>query len=89
MKYLFIYIIFINIVTFIVYAIDKRKARKNTWRISERTLIFLCIIGGSFGGILAVNTLRHKTKHKKFTIGIPIILAVQFILFFYIHTSLK
>lgn len=57
--------------------IDKRKAQKNLWRISERTLMGAAVAGGSLGVLLGMHTFRHKTKHLKFTIGVPVILAVQ------------
>lgn len=72
-----IYLLLINIVTFVVYGIDKRKAKKQLWRIPESTLILLAAIGGSIGAMTAMGYFRHKTKHMKFTIGVPLILVVQ------------
>ena len=60
--------------------IDKLYARKNMWRIPERTLLGVAIIGGSIGVLIAMYTVRHKTKHMKFVIGVPTILALQIIL---------
>lgn len=60
--------------------IDKRKARKNKWRIPEKTLMTVAAIGGSLGSLLGMYTFRHKTQHLKFTIGIPLILTVQIVL---------
>ena len=60
--------------------IDKRKAQRNLWRISERTLIGTAVVGGSLGVLLGMHTFRHKTKHLKFTIGVPVILAVQILI---------
>lgn len=77
MKYLFIYLIIINIVTFIVYAWDKRKAKKGVWRTPESTLLLLAAVGGSVGALLAMYMLRHKTNHKKFFLGVPAILIAQ------------
>jgi len=57
--------------------VDKKRAIKNQWRISEKALIGISIIGGSIGMLAGMSTFRHKTKHKKFTIGIPIILIIQ------------
>ncbi len=71
------YLIAINIVTFIVYGIDKVKAMKGKWRISEATLLLLAIIGGSVGAWLGMKTWHHKTMHKKFKYGLPLILLVQ------------
>jgi len=77
MKYLFIYLIIINIITFIVYAWDKRKAKKGAWRTPESTLLLLAAVGGSVGALLAMYMLRHKTNHKKFFLGVPAILIAQ------------
>ena len=77
-EYLFgIYLVTVNLIAFILYGIDKYKSRKSKWRISERTLIIIALIGGSIGALLAMKAFRHKTKHKKFTIGVPIILVAQ------------
>ena len=77
MKYLLIYLIIINIITFIVYAWDKRKAKKGAWRTPESTLLLLAAVGGSVGALLAMYMLRHKTNHKKFFLGVPAILIAQ------------
>ena len=71
------YLIAINIVTLIVYGIDKVKAMKGKWRISEATLLLLAIIGGSVGAWLGMKTWQHKTMHKKFKYGLPLILLAQ------------
>ena len=72
-----VYFLLINFITFVVYGIDKKKAKRQQWRISEKTLIILAIIGGSLGAVAGMKTFRHKTKHKKFYIGIPIIIIIQ------------
>lgn len=59
---------------------DKYKARKKLWRIPEATLLGVAAIGGSVGSLIGMYTVRHKTKHPKFTLGIPVILAVQIVL---------
>ena len=71
------YIVGINIVTFFVYGIDKWKAKQSKWRISEATLLLLAIIGGSVGAWLGMKTWHHKTMHKKFKYGLPLIILVQ------------
>lgn len=81
LEFLFaIYIVLINLFAYILYLIDKRKSRKAKWRISEKTLIVTALLGGSVGALLAMKIFRHKTKHKKFTIGIPLILMAQVVL---------
>ena len=67
----------LNLLTFIIYGIDKLKAKKAKWRISEATLLLLAVIGGSIGAWLGLQVWHHKTQHKKFYIGIPLILALQ------------
>ena len=69
------YIVIMNVIAFVVYGIDKSKARRKRWRIPEHTLIFLAFIGGSVGALLGMYFFHHKTKHPKFYIGIPAILA--------------
>ena len=78
-----IYFLLINLLLFILMGIDKRKAGTNKWRIKEKTLFILCLLGGSIGGIIGMYTFRHKTKHLKFKIGFPFIFLVQFILVLY------
>lgn len=71
------YFLLINIIAFIMYGLDKKKAKKGQWRTPEATLIGVATIGGSVGALLGMKHFRHKTKHKKFTIGVPAILIVQ------------
>lgn len=78
------YLIFINIISFLTMFIDKKKAIKRKWRIKESTLFSLSFIGGSLGVLLGIYSFKHKTKHVKFTLGIPLILLVQVLLFFFI-----
>ena len=78
------YLIVINIVTFLVYGIDKWKAKQGSWRISEATLLILAAIGGSIGALLGMKVWRHKTMHKKFKYGLPLILIIQIILIGYL-----
>ena len=76
MKYL-IYLLAVNAVTFIVYGIDKYKAKHAKWRISEATLLLLAVIGGSIGAWCGMKVWHHKTMHKKFKYGVPIIFILQ------------
>ena len=78
------YLIVINIVTFLVYGIDKWKAKQGSWRISEATLLMLPVIGGSIGALLGMKIWHHKTMHKKFKYGLPLILIIQIILIGYL-----
>ncbi|WP_310602622.1 DUF1294 domain-containing protein [Anaerosporobacter sp.] len=71
------YLVIMNIAGFVSMGIDKRRAKQKDWRIPEKTLFFIAIIGGSIGSILGMKQFRHKTKHKTFTIGMPAILLLQ------------
>jgi uncharacterized membrane protein YsdA (DUF1294 family) len=88
MKYFVIYLCIINALAFLLMHIDKQKAKKNRWRIPEATLIGMCAIGGSVGGLLGMYLLRHKTKHIKFYLGIPVILVLQLIALYYFRDYL-
>ncbi|MBR4926337.1 MAG: DUF1294 domain-containing protein [Prevotella sp.] len=77
------YLICINILTFLVYGIDKWKARNDKWRISEATLLLLAVIGGSIGAWAGMSVWHHKTLHKKFRYGVPLILIIQVALIIY------
>ena len=77
---LYLYLAIINALGFLLMLIDKWKAKKNLWRIPEATLLGVAAIGGSLGAILGMNLVRHKTKHLKFSIGLPVIFAVQVVL---------
>ena len=78
------YLIVINIVTFLVYGIDKWKAKQGSWRISEVSLLILAIIGGCIGALLGMKIWHHKTMHKKFKYGLPMILLAQIALIYLI-----
>lgn len=71
------YLLASNLLTFVIYGIDKYKARHNHWRVREATLLLLAALGGSIGALLAMRVFRHKTQHKKFRYGVPAILLVQ------------
>jgi len=77
MKYVLAYLLIINAWGFVIMLVDKRRARKNLWRIPESRLMLTAFLGGSAGILAGMHLARHKTKHLKFTIGVPVILAVQ------------
>ena len=76
-KLFLIYLIVINIIALLMMIADKTFAKKRVRRIPESTLMLAGVLGGSIGGIVGMYLFRHKTKHKKFTIGLPLILALQ------------
>ena len=88
MEEIICYLLAVNIVTFLLYGIDKYKAKKNQWRISEATLLTMAAIGGSIGAWAGMRLWHHKTMHKKFKYGIPVIVIMQIALVVYLHTIL-
>ena len=87
-QYSMYYLLAINIVSFFLYGIDKYKAKKGRWRISEATLLMMAVIGGSIGAWAGMRLWHHKTMHKKFKYGIPIIFILQVCLVVYLHSIL-
>lgn len=77
MDFFIIYLVIINAAGFLLMHVDKQRAIRGAWRIPEKTLMTVAVIGGSLGCLAGMYTFRHKTKHKKFTVGIPAILALQ------------
>ena len=83
MKYFLIYLCLINLIGFFAMFLDKQKAKRDKWRIPEKTLFLLALIGGSLGTTLGMHVFHHKTKHWYFKFGMPFILIVQIILIIY------
>lgn len=77
------YLVFINLMTLIAYGMDKQRAKNNKWRIPERTLLLLAAIGGSMGALLGMYGFKHKTKHLKFVLGVPVFFAVHVVIIYY------
>ncbi len=77
MKLIISYLLIINALGLVLMLVDKYKAKKNLWRIPEATLMGVAALGGSVGCLIGMYTVRHKTLHLKFTVGIPVILALQ------------
>ena len=80
MQALVVYLIIINAIAFILMLVDKYKAKKNLWRIPEATLMGFAAVGGSVGALAGMYLVRHKTKHLKFTVGIPILLFAHLLI---------
>ncbi len=80
MDILIYYLLIINALAFLLMLTDKRRARKNAWRIPEATLLGVAALGGSLGAVMGMRLFRHKTLHPKFSIGLPLMLAVHIIL---------
>lgn len=77
MKNIMMYLIFVNLLAFICFGVDKQKAKSHQWRISEKTLLGIAVCGGSLGAICGMRIFHHKTKHAKFAVGLPVILLIQ------------
>ena len=82
------YLILINAAAFVLMLMDKRKAIRHVWRIPERTLLGVAICGGSVGALLGMCLLRHKTRHLKFALGLPLIFMAHFTLLLFIASRL-
>ena len=72
-----IYTAVMSLIAFAAFGIDKYKATTNRWRISEKTLFLLAVLGGGVGAYLGMKVFHHKTRHKQFAIGLPLIMIVQ------------
>lgn len=81
-------LLILNVISFILYGIDKYKAKKGKWRISEATLLAMAVIGGSVGAWTGMKLWHHKTLHKKFTIGVPLVFILQVALVVYLHVRI-
>ena len=79
----------LNIVTFLIYGLDKYRARRNQFRISEKMLLLFAILGGGVGASMAMNVFRHKTQHKIFTVGVPLSIIFNFVSYGYVAQVLK
>ncbi|MDD3137963.1 MAG: DUF1294 domain-containing protein [Lachnospiraceae bacterium] len=77
MKYIVIYLIVVNSIAFLIFGVDKNRAKRGSWRIPESTLISIAVIGGSLGAYLGMKAFHHKTKHMKFAVGVPAIFFVH------------
>ena len=84
LTYISFYLLLINLVAFVVYGIDKLKAKRGKWRISEATLLLLAAVGGSVGAWLGMKVWHHKTLHKKFKYGVPAIILLHIALTIFI-----
>lgn len=80
-RFIMTYLVLVNAAALVLMLTDKQKAKQGAWRIPERTLIGVALIGGSIGAILGMHLFRHKTRHLKFSLGLPLILAAQVWLF--------
>lgn len=84
-----LYLLIVNVLSFIVVGADKQKARKRQRRISERTLFLWAIIGGSIGSFIGMRFFHHKTKHKRFMIGLPLMILVQVLALAFIISAIQ
>ena len=78
LKYFLIAFAVWNLVVFVIYGMDKRRAKKDKWRISEKTLILLALFFGGTGALIGMGVFHHKTKHKKFQIGVPLLTLLNY-----------
>ena len=84
---LWMYLLIINVISYTAMGMDKYRAVKQQWRIPEKTLFLFALLGGSAGGIIGMYSFRHKTLHKKFSVGFPLLLIVQCLLLYWLATG--
>lgn len=87
MQYLFFYLLTMNALGLVFMLTDKIKARRNAWRIPETPLMLIAALGGSLGAILGMRLFRHKTRHLKFALGLPLLLVLHILLFFILYAK--
>ena len=78
------YLLLINFAAFFLYWEDKRRSKKDKWRIKESTLLLVALLGGSFGALVSMHVFRHKTQHFKFKVLVPVFFILHAALFFYV-----
>ncbi|MUK86897.1 DUF1294 domain-containing protein [Ornithinibacillus sp. L9] len=83
------YILAVNLIGFLFMGVDKRKAKNNQYRLPERTLWGIAILGGAIGSLVGMKVFRHKTKHRSFVIGMPLLIVVHLVLIVYINVFLS
>ena len=84
-KFVLLWLAVLNLLAFLLCGIDKWKAKKARWRIPETTLLLFAVLGGSIGAWVGMKVWRHKTQHKKFNIGIPVIIVLQILVIIYLQ----
>lgn len=87
MKWILLLLAAVNLLAFVLYGVDKLKAKKGAWRIPEATLLLVAFLGGSLGALLGMEVFRHKTKHAKFKVLVPLFLILHIALGVYIFKS--
>lgn len=85
MKYILIYLVILNVIGILIMGIDKWKAKKGKWRIPEKSLFMISLIGGSLGTLAGMYLFHHKTKHWYFVIGMPFILILHFLILAFLY----
>ncbi len=85
---LFLYLLVVNVIGFVMFGVDKFKAKRDLWRISEKALFAVALSGGVVGAMVGMHVFRHKTKHTSFVIGMPCILVLWIVLLVYLEMQL-
>lgn len=87
MKQILVYILVVNVITFMLFAIDKWKAKRNRWRIPEKMLLGFSFFGGAIGGLIGMRLCHHKTQKKRFSLGIPMMIVLHFLVIIWLLKS--
>ena len=87
MKQILVYILVVNVITFMLFAIDKWKAKRNRWRIPEKMLLGFSFFGGAIGGLIGMRLCHHKTQKKRFSFGIPMMIVLHFLVIIWLLKS--
>lgn len=87
MKQFLVYILVVNVITFMLFAIDKWKAKRNRWRIPEKMLLGFSFFGGAIGGLIGMRLCHHKTQKKRFSLGIPMMIVLHFLVIIWLWKS--
>ena len=80
LKAVLVWLAVINLIAFALMGLDKQKARRDAWRIPEKTLFLAALLGGALGGTVGMHLFHHKTRHWYFRFGFPVLLILQLLL---------
>ncbi len=89
MQLLYLYLLIINATGLLIMLVDKENAKEKLWRIPEKTILTVAAIGGSFGSLLGMYIFRHKTRHRKFNIGLPVMFSIHIMIAVLVYSFMQ